>query len=258
MLNEPADGFGIVKGKRIAFRLVSFARGYNHSEPDIASLLRGVDAQVDLEKPDYEFTLILGREQRQRYLILSRPRLMGQAWASRRPRRRAFFHPSAIFPKLSRALVNLTRCKEDDLFLDPFVGTGSLTIEAAEIGLRVVASDLSRKMVRGSMANMEYFHQSWLGVVRANAIAPPFHRVDGIATDVPYGRASSTGGLTTKGLVDSVLWAFIPLLGRGSRTVLMHPNSVPIEGNEELSIEDEHQLYVHRKLIRTITVLRRN
>jgi tRNA (guanine10-N2)-dimethyltransferase len=257
LLNRPEEGFDRVKGKRIAFRSYSIGDGYR-PQVDVASFLRGVDASVDLDDPDYEFTLITGSgDHHAQYLILSSPKLMEQAWASRRPRRRAFFHPSAIFPKLSRALVNLAGCREGEVFLDPFAGTGSLPIEAAETGLRVIALDLSRKMVRGALANMEMFSQTWLGVVRGDASAPPLTRVNGIATDVPYGRASSTSGKTARSVVDFVIHSFPSLLDKGSKLVLMHPNSVPVEGTEYLGIEEEHQLYVHRKLIRTITVLRR-
>ena len=55
---------------------------------------------------------------------------MRQDWVIRRPRARPFFHPAAIFPKLSRALVNLSRVGAGEVFLDPFCGTGSLLLEA--------------------------------------------------------------------------------------------------------------------------------
>lgn len=253
LLSSPTDASETVRGSRIRFRSFSITES-PAQQPDIASLLRGLDAEVDLKDPDYEISFIRGREH---YLVLSAPRMMKQGWAVRRPRKRPFFHPSAIFPKLSRALINLTRCKEGDILLDPFAGTGSLLIEAAEVGLGSVAIDNSRLMVRGALSNMKGLGQTWLGVIRADAFAIPIVRVDGIATDVPYGRASSTGGKTSKGVVDLAMERFPKVLKPGGRMVIMHPKQVGVEGNSELRVEEEHDIYVHRKLIRAITILRR-
>jgi tRNA (guanine10-N2)-dimethyltransferase len=253
LLSSATDASELVRGSRIRFRSFSIAHG-PLPQLDIATLLKGLDAEVDLKDPDFEISLIRGREE---YFMLSAPRIMTQGWSVRRPRKRAFFHPSAIFPKLSRAIVNLTRCKEGEILLDPLAGTGSLLIEAAEVGLCPVAIDNSRLMVRGALSNMKGMDQTWLGVIRADAFATPLVRVDGIATDVPYGRASSTGGKTSRGVVDLAVERFPKLLKPGGRMVIMHPKQVTIEGGKEVEVEEEHDLYVHRKLIRAITILRR-
>ena len=253
LLSEPVDASRIVRGKRIRFR--SFSLGETPARPtDVASVLRGLDAEVDLENPDYEFTEINGRN---RYLGLSIPRVMKQTWSSRRPRRRPFFHPSAIFPKLSRALVNLTRCREGDIFLDPFAGTGSIPLEASEVGLVPVSIDRSRRMAEGSLANMTAFGQTWLGVIRADAFFLPLLEVDGVATDIPYGRASSTGGMTSGAVMDFVVDRLPAFLKTGGRLVIMHPSQVHVGSSSELSVEEEHYIYIHRKLTRAITILRK-
>jgi tRNA (guanine10-N2)-dimethyltransferase len=196
-------------------------------------------------------------EGKARYLALTSPARMRQGWSLRRPRSRPFFHPSAIFPKLSRALVNLSRCREGELFLDIFAGTGSLAIEAAEIGARVLAFDRDRTMTRGSLANMKAFGQEWLGTVRCDSFCPPVTEVDAIATDVPYGRASSTQGREAADVLSEALRAAHSLLKSGSRMVVMHPEDLRAEPASGWSLEEEHSLYVHKRLTRTITVLRR-
>jgi len=257
LLADPSDAAGTVKGKRI--RVLSFRLGRDHSSesPDYDGLLRGLhDVVVDLKNPDYEFSLIRGEEGN--YLALTAPCSMQQSWAERRPRRRPFFHPSAIFPKLSRALVNLTRCKEGDTLLDPFAGTGSLPIEGSEAGLACIAADRSRKMACGALANMNAFQQSWLGVLRADAFAPPLTRVDGIATDIPYGRASSAGGRDAQTVADLATSSLSLPLKTGGRLVVMHPDSVTMKETGGLRLEEEHHLYIHRKLTRAITILRKD
>ncbi|MBI3859436.1 MAG: RsmD family RNA methyltransferase [Thaumarchaeota archaeon] len=254
LIESPSEVTETIRDKRVRVRNFSLevAQGRKLVEP--GELLRGVPAQIDLIRPDFEFTQVSGMTN---YLALTRPLEMLQGWAKRRPRRRAFFHPSAIFPKLSRALVNLSGCKAGDVFLDPFSGTGSLPIEASAVGARVVASDQVRKMVSGSLANMEHFGQEWLGVVRADAFSLPLSRVDAIATDLPYGRASSTRGRPSSGVVKEALAALPLLLSPGGRMVVMHASNEKVLGTKKLAVEEEHDLYVHKRLTRTITVVGR-
>jgi len=252
MISDPSEAADAVKGKKVRMRVYSLSVG---SAPvDWQKMLQSIDAKIDLEDPDFEFTVVEGK---QRYLALSSPLKMSQGWSLRRPRQRAFFHPSAIFPKLSRALVNLSRCREGDVFLDPFAGTGSLPLEAAEVGVKVLAIDQSEEMTHVSLANMKKFEQEWLGVVRCDSFLPPLRGVDAIATDVPYGRASSTWGKDAKSVVQATVETMPALLRRGSRMVMMHPKHVPVEPASDWALEEEHHLYVHKRLTRTITILRR-
>ena len=251
VLREPSDAAELVNGKRIRLREFALAPGL---PSDAGELLRGVDATVDLGSPDFEFTLVRGRRT---YLVLTSPLAMRQRWSHRRPRQRPFFHPSAIFPKLSRALVNLSGFRAGEVFLDPFSGTGSLPIEAAEVGARVLALDLSSKMAKGALANMKKFGQSWLGAVRCDSFRAPLTGVDAIATDLPYGRASSTRGLSAGVVVERALESLSPLLEPGRRMVLMHASHTPVPPSPEFAPQEEHNLYVHKRLTRTITVLRR-
>ena len=256
LLADPSDAAGIVEGKRIRIRSFRLGREESSSSPDYDRLLRGLhDVDVDLRNPDYELSLVVGEGRT--YLALTVPGSMQQSWAERRPRRRPFFHPSAIFPKLSRALVNFTRCKEGDVLFDPFAGTGSLPIEGSEAGLACIAADRSKRMALGALANMSAFRQSWLGVIRADAFAPPLTQVDGIATDIPYGRASSAGGRDAQTVADLAASSLPPLLKTGGRLVFMHPESVFMKETGGLRLEEEHHLYIHRKLTRSITILRK-
>ena len=253
MIDTAADVAAEVSGKQV--RLLRFNLGGKPAGFDPAAIMRGLNAEVDLRHPDFEISLIHGRSGE--YLALTRPEEMNQAWVTRRPRARPFFHPSAIFPKLARALVNLSRFKEGETFLDPFCGTGSLAIEAFEAGAKVIVSDEAERMVRGSLMNMKHFGQNWLGVIRADAFYNPVMHVDAIATDVPYGRASSTRGNRPSAVLKKTMQTLPSLLRAGSRMVIMHSKMQKIEDSGEATVEDEHDLYVHKLLTRTITILRR-
>lgn len=252
LLTSLTDASSMLEGKRV--RLAAFRTSGSRPSVDPASLLHGIDIKVDLVNPEYELTVVDGEK---RYLALTDPLGMNQGWRLRRPRARAFFHPSAIFPKLSRALVNLTRCLEGQVLLDPFAGTGSILLEAAQVGANPLAADQTAEMSKGALSNMRKFGQSWLGVMRSDAFALPLSQVDAIATDVPYGRAASARGSSARNVLRHVAEDFPALLRPGSRMVVMHPKDLPIEDNSQLVAEEEHYLYVHKLLTRAITVLRR-
>jgi len=253
LLEDPSEAAPLLKGHRIRFRCFDLCSG--KGQPDASRYLEGVDAVVDLKNPEFEVTLVRGTED---YLAVTAPCAMLQAWSTRRPRGRAFFHPSAIFPKLSRALFNLSGCKEGDVFLDPFAGTGSILLEAAIVGAKAVAVDQSESMSRGALSNMKHFRQDWLGVIRADSTRIPLRSVDAVSTDIPYGRASSTRGRTPELLLDLILPSLISITRPGSTLVIMHPQSLQVRGSGGVSLVEEHNLHVHKLLTRTITILKRS
>lgn len=242
----------LLERKRVRFR--AFNLKGEVLPPDPEKYLGGIDAQVDLRNPELELTLVRADEE---YLAVTSPATMMQGWSLRRPRKRAFFHPAAIFPKLSRALVNMTGCKSGEVFLDPFAGTGSITIEASMVGANVVALDQTGAMVKGCLSNMKHFSQEWLGVVRGDSTYMPLTRLDGVATDVPYGRASSTRGLKTREILDRFLPVVAESMRPGSRLVLMHQKEVSVDHEQGFDLLEEHHLHVHKLLTRTISILRR-
>jgi 16S rRNA G966 N2-methylase RsmD len=252
MVEGRAEAAPLLRGKRVRFRVFDLKGEGPPADP--AEYLSGVEADVDLRNPQVELTLVRAGED---YLAVTSPTTMVQGWSSRSPRRRPFFHPAAIFPKLSRAMVNMTMCLPGEVFLDPFAGTGSLPLEAHLVGARVLALDRELAMVKGALANMKHFCQDWLGAVRADSALVPVASVDAIATDVPYGRASSTHGSTSSEVLGRFLPAAASVLRPGRLLVVMHQKSVKAALGEGFTTLEEHDLHVHKLLTRTITILRR-
>ena len=157
--------------ERASYRLRHFKLGEARADRSSVEtkILNQLHGKVKLEDPEYELSVIEGRRKGRTYLLLSKPGIMNQGWARRRPRSRAFFHPSAIFPKLSRALVNIAGVKEGETLLDPFAGTGSILLEASIVGALPVGVDISWKMARGALANAQKYRQPWLGMIRADS-----------------------------------------------------------------------------------------
>ncbi len=251
-IQSPSEALPLLEGRKVRFRCFDLKPGGPPPEP--GRYLKGLDALIDLDDPEFELTMVRGERE---YLAVTAPMEMRQGWSGRRPRNRPFFHPSAIFPKLSRALFNLSRCREEQVFLEPFAGTGSIAMEASISKARVVAIDVSGKMTRGSLSNMKHFAQAWIGVIRADSAFLPLRGVDAVATDLPYGRASSTRGRIPADMMALLLASLAGVMKPDARAVVMHPQWVQVDGGGEFAIEEEHDLHVHKLLTRTISLLRR-
>ena len=233
-------------------------------EGELGALIKQkTGARVSLENPDYVFQLEkIGKEF---VLGLSKTGFKKFRWRQRRPRARKFFLPSAIYPKLARLLVNLSRVREGQYFLDPFCGTGSLLIESSIMGMKTMGFDLTRWIARGAKLNLKGFSLDFESIMRCDSTWPnlPLTKIDGISTDVPYGRASSTKGKDTETIIREFTTAVANLVSAGGERkwpiycVLMHPQKVNFDYDRSVfELAEQHLLYVHRNLTRAISILR--
>jgi len=212
-------------------------------------------AKVNLRNPDKTFTGILTSNS----LVfgLKLVEMPAKPFVERRPRKKPFFHPSAMSAKLTRCMVNLARPKAGELVLDPFCGTGSTLIEAALIGCRVVGFDVQRRMTRGADRNLKHFGIKSEGVLMADARCPPIVEVDCVVTDPPYGKSTITLKRSTRQIVEEMLIAVGERLGSSRRVCIAAPKTLNIAhlaatlGYKHL---ESYFVYVHRSLTREVAV----
>jgi tRNA (guanine10-N2)-dimethyltransferase len=211
--------------------------------------------KVSLKNPDKTFIGIITDEKL--VLGLKLTDVTSKTFSERRPRKKPFFHPSAMPSKMARCMVNLAHGKAESLVLDPFCGTGTSLIEASYIGCRAVGVDAQKRMVLGTRKNLRFFNISAEGLVLADSRKPPFFKVDCVITDPPYGRSSSTLKSTTEQLVKDVLASSLELLGTGQRICIASPKTLNIAHlGKELGYRhvESHFAYIHQSLTREIAV----
>jgi tRNA (guanine10-N2)-dimethyltransferase len=179
----------------------------------------------------------------------------------RRPRRRPFFKPGPLDPRLSRVFVNLSRLKKGDVFLDPFCGTGGMAIEACDIGAsKVLCGDIDKSMAQGSYINLKHYGCSGRFLSLAcDATKLPLSEnyIDAIATDPPYGRSTTTKGRELKNLYKSFLKEARSILKKSSYLVFAGPLALrpdELAFDEGFNVVERHFMYVHGSLIRVIVV----
>jgi len=223
-----------------------------------AVLNRNLKAKVDLKKPKKTFFGVITSG---KFIFgLKLAEISPKEFANRSPSRKPFFHPSAMTAKLARCMVNLAKPKPGDLVFDPFCGTGSMLIEAALMGCRVLGLDAKRKMVEGTRRNLEFFHIRPEGLVVADAKKLPVKRADCVVTDPPYGRSATTLGRTTREIVEQAFSEVAEILEKGRRVCLAAPKTMKVgEVGKEYGFKhvQSHFVYVHRSLTREIAVFER-
>jgi tRNA (guanine10-N2)-dimethyltransferase len=211
--------------------------------------------KVNLKNPDKTFLGIITNHKL--ILGLKLTDITSKTFSERRPRKKPFFHPSAMPSKMARCMVNLAHAKAESVLLDPFCGTGTSLIEATFIGCRAVGIDAQKRMVLGTKKNLEFFNIKAEGLLHADSRKIPLAKADAIVTDPPYGRSSSTLKSTTKQLVVDVLRASFELLGAGQRICIASPKTLNISSlGEALGFKhvESHFAYVHATLTREIAV----
>lgn len=226
-------------------------------------------AKVNLKNPDRTFLGVI--TDNKLILGLKLTEITSKTFSERRPRKKPFFHPSAMPSKMARCMVNLAHANAESILLDPFCGTGTSLIEATFIGCRAVGVDAQLRMVLGTKRNLGFFGIKAEDLIHGDSRKIPITKVDAIVTDPPYGRSSSTLKSTTKQLVKEVLAASSAILGVGRRICIAMPISPDTSGKvarmaEEISVFVEglgfeclqsHTVYIHSTLTREIVVYKK-
>ncbi len=211
--------------------------------------------QVDLRKPDKTFIGVLTGK---KFIFgLKLAEIIPKPFLERRPIKKPYFHPSAMQSKLARCMVNLAKPKSGELVFDPFCGTGSILIEAALIGCRVLGADIKRQMVKGTAQNMLHFQIDPEGLLVADSSNLPIRKVDFVVFDPPYGRSATTMKRTTTQVVKQVLISANSIIKKGGRICMAAPKTLEIKSiGKELGYKhlNSYFVYVHRSLTREVAV----
>jgi tRNA (guanine10-N2)-dimethyltransferase len=216
------------------------------------------ESRVDLSNPQKKFFGVMTENRFLFGLVIGE--IVPKQFSERGPRRRPFFHPTAMPAKMCRTMVNLAQPKKGDLILDPFCGTGGMLVEAGIIGCRVVGFDAKPHMLHGGLKNLKYFDIKLEGLIIADARFSPIKKVNCIATDPPYGRSASTLGSATRLIVEDFLYSVSDTLPRGRKICMASPKKIHISETAEpagFRHLESHFVYVHKSLTREIVVFER-
>jgi len=211
--------------------------------------------RVDLKHPDVEVRILMAKEIHAGILLGTVDR---RALEARKAENRPFKHPISLHPKLARALVNLTGIDEGQSLLDPFCGTGGILLEAGLMGCSVVGGDIDKRMVEGTLRNLEHFGIRGTDIRQADISDWPQAkcRIDAIATDPPYGRSASTAKEPIGSLYKRAFIACRDMLRDGCKLAIVLPAEKHTLLAEGFALEGMYPVRVHRSLTRFFCVFR--
>lgn len=190
------------------------------------------EGPISLKSPDNEFTLVeyYAREQNSdtqsstpvefffgRFLCHSTKRYAIHKYSLKD---RKFISNTSMDPTLGTIMTNIAKVSEGDIVLDPFVGSGSILVAAADMGALVFGSDIDYKLLFGLsrptrpnvqkrdadedvLANLNQYSMSSLfgDIILADASRPVFRpsfKFDAIICDPPYGIRESIERIGTE------------------------------------------------------------
>jgi tRNA (guanine10-N2)-dimethyltransferase len=210
---------------------------------------------VNLVHPDIELRAVLTANTA--YVGIKKAEINTSHFQQRRGHLRPFLSPVTMHPKIARALVNLSAVKKDEVLLDPFCGTGGILIEAGLLGIRVIGSDIEKKMIDGCRRNLEFYHLNKYELRCADIgdIAQFAPCVDAVVTDFPYAKSTTTKGEKPRELYDRAFETVARILGKKKRAVIgLSSEEMVSIGGKYLTLVNVFPVRAHRSLTRYFVV----
>ena len=188
----------------------------------LGAVIHAQGFRVNLSKPDTIVRVYCG----ERLYAGIRLRFFDpKDFESRKAHHRPFFRPISLHPRISRALVNLTKARNE--ILDPFVGAGGILMEAGLIGLKVYGVDIKPEMVEGAETNLRHYgienYELKIGDATRLKELFPEKRFEAIATDPPYGTSATLAGRRRDELYRKALRSMYNVLKDGGRLAIAFP-----------------------------------
>ena len=157
-------------------------------------------------------------------------------------------HPHELDWKLTRAMINLIGLQEGQTVCDPFCGTGTTLLEAESMGIHAIGLDFDEKMYQISKENLNANgYKSKLIKDDFTGLTKLTEDVDGVVTDLPYGRASKSSENP-----EELLKKFISILPKKKKVAVMYKKG--FEKKLKVNPIKKYEIYRHKGLTRTILI----
>lgn len=225
----------------------------NFSEKEIGSIIwdKINNPKVNLRNPNANIVLLSNKDTVYVTLLESK---IDKSFLEMTPQTMPEHHPSALNPKMARAIINLSGIRKGQTLVDPFCGAGYLLIQAAMMGLKVVGYDIAENMIKKAERNLDHSRVRYYQLKQRDSIKLD-EMVEYIISDLPY-------GISTKRENEQLYLKFIKTLNNilQKKAVLVFPDYFDCKkaiNNTELIIENEFIDRVHKSLTRKIVIIKK-
>lgn len=209
--------------------------------------------KVNLKNPDFEFLALSIHEK----LVFGRIIFTNKKeYLKRMPKVRPVAKPYTLKSDMARVAVNYLHLKKG-IILDPFCGIGGILLEAYDMGFECYGNDISWNDIQHLKKNFSYYFPEFninLSISDAREQFLIDNSIDGIVTDIPYGRSSRKLGLD---LYEKFLISASSMLKEKGRLVVIYANFVEFK---DLALKyfnevKEINQYINKSMTRHILVL---
>jgi len=160
-------------------------------------------------------------------------------------------HPTAMHPKMARALVNIVNAPT---VVDPFCGACGILTEAGLLGVKFIGYDIDKNILESARKNLEYYDIDSKNYKLIIKDATTIKNLQNVVTDLPYGKSSKKS--------EALITLYAKFLKNLSgRAVIVMPNFMPykmlLDKNlpKNLVVLEVIDHYVHKSLTRKIIVI---
>jgi putative methyltransferase (TIGR01177 family) len=250
--------FSFLDGKKFAVRIKKIKKNQkvDFEEKALAKPIwdQLKKPNVDLENPDYEYFFVF----LEKGDIFFTEKLFenDKDYLERMPKFRPVAMPYTLKSDIARVAVNYLGIKEG-VVLDPFAGIGGTLLEAIDMGFEIIANDISWNDLQYMKKNVEHYfpktkYRQTLCDAREKFLKDV--SIDGIVTDIPYGRCCRKLG---DDLYEKFLENAKSYLKKGKRLVVIYANFVEFKdlALKYFKLVKEVDHYINRSMTRHILVL---
>ncbi|MCH8519597.1 MAG: methyltransferase domain-containing protein [Nanoarchaeota archaeon] len=180
-----------------------------------------------------------------------------KTYLKRMPVKRAINKPYTLKADMGRTCINLLDVKSGDIVLDPFCGIGGILLEGIDMNLEMIGNDINKSDLEHTKTNCTHFNLKEPTLYNADSKTQFLEEnsVDGIVSDIPYGKSSRKLGVE---LYEGFLQSAQKMLKPNKKMVIIYgcfTNFKPLALKyfEEIT---EIEQYMNSSLTRYILVLK--
>ena len=212
------------------------------------SLEKSIRPAVNLDNAGLSIEIFISKEK----AVVTRVLYQNfETFENRKAHLKPVLHPTAMHPKMARALVNIVN---SNTIIDPFCGACGILIEAGLLGVKFIGYDIDKNILESARINLEHYDinpDHYKLIVKDSTT---IRNLQNVVTDLPYGKSSKKS--------EELITLYAKFLRNLSgRAVIVMPSFMPykslLEKNlpKSLTVLTIIDHYVHKSLTRKIIVI---
>jgi putative methyltransferase (TIGR01177 family) len=215
------------------------------------SLERSTRPQVNLDNPDLLIEIFVDKDSA---TVTRLAYYNFETFEDRKAHLRPVLHPTAMHPKMARALINILNPSPKEKILDPFCGACGILTEAGLMGLKFEGYDIDADILKSARTNLEFYNIDSKEYELFQKDSTQIRSLKNIVTDLPYGKSSKKSHELTE------LYSKF-LKNISGRAVIVMPSFMPykmlLDKNlpKSLAVINIIDHYVHKSLTRKIILI---